>query len=171
VPLLDVFIIAFGFLLRVVAGAFGIDAGISPWLLICTFFFALFIAFGKRRAELDDLGDDAGKHRAALDDYGPAFLDQTLAALMGMTVMSYALYTIDHDVMERLGTDALVLSVPFVLFGVLRYLMQIHRGKGGSPTRLVLRDRVLQLTVVVYVVLVTFAIYRGLHLGLLAGHA
>lgn len=168
VPLLDVFIIAFGFLLRVVAGAVGIGAGISPWLLICTFFVALFMAFGKRRGEIDALGAEAAKHRAALGDYGPDFLDQTLSALMAMTVMSYALYTIDRDVMHRLGTDALVLSVPLVLFGVLRYQMQIHRGQGGSPTRLVLRDRVLQFTVLLYVVVVTTAIYRGLQLGLLA---
>jgi 4-hydroxybenzoate polyprenyltransferase len=169
VALLDVFIIAFGFLLRVIAGALAVGVGISPWLLVCTFFVALFMAFGKRRAELVDLGDAATDHRAALADYTPGFIDKSLAALMAMTVMSYALYTIDRDVIARLGTDALVTTVPIVLFGVLRYLFQVHRGEGGSPTLLVLRDRVLQATVALYIVVVTVAIYSGVQLGLVLG--
>lgn len=166
IALLDVFIIALGFLLRVVAGALSVDAGVSPWLLICTFFVALFMAFGKRRAELEELGEGALDHRQALGAYNLAFLDKALGALMAMTVMSYALYTIDRDVIARLGTDALVVTVPLVLFGVLRYLYQVHRGEGGSPTLLVLRDRVLQVTVLLYLVATTFAIYTGWRLGL-----
>ncbi len=166
IALLDVFIIALGFLLRVIAGALAVGVGISPWLLICTFFVALFMAFGKRRAELEELGGDATGHRAALAEYNAGFVDKALAALMAMTVMSYALYTIDALVIARLGTDALVLTVPLVLFGVLRYLYQIHRGQGGSPTTLVLRDHVLQATVGVYVLMVTAAIYGQVQLGL-----
>lgn len=166
VALLDVFIIALGFLLRVIAGALAVGVGISPWLLICTFFVALFMAFGKRRAELEELGGDASDHRSALADYNTGFVDKALAALMAMTVMSYALYTIDAIVIARLGTDALVLTVPMVLFGVLRYLYQIHRGHGGSPTKLVLQDHVLQATVAVYLLMVTAAIYGQVQLGL-----
>lgn len=169
IALLDVFIIALGFLLRVITGALAMGAGISPWLVVCTFFVALFMAFGKRRAELIELGDGAADHRAALQGYDATLLDQSLAALAAMTVMSYALYTIDAAVIHRLGTDALVLTVPLVLFGVLRYLTQIHAGLGGSPTRLVLRDRVLQVTVAAYLLLATAAIYLGARLGLEVG--
>ncbi len=119
--LLDVFIIATGFLLRVSAGAFAISVGISPWLLICTFFIALFLAFCKRRHELSSLGDEAAAHRGILADYNIPFIDKMVSSLAALTVMSYALYTIDKEVVAKLGTDGLVATVPIVLFGIYRY--------------------------------------------------
>ncbi len=167
VPLLDVFLIAFGFLLRVLAGAAAIAVGVSPWLLICTFFVALFLAFCKRRAELVDLGDDAHQHRSALTGYVDVYVDHVLAALTGMTVMSYALYTIDANVLGRLGTDALVLTLPPFTFGVFRYLFLVHaHGLGGSPTELVLSDRGLQATGLLWLVITIAAIYLHVQIGL-----
>lgn len=167
VVLLDVFIIALGFLLRVSVGAFAIGVPISPWLLICTFFIALFLAFCKRRHELVSLGDDAAAHRGILAEYSTPFIDKMVSALASMTVMSYALYTIDARVIAKLGTDALVITVPLVLFGVFRYLYLVHqRQMGGSPTEIVLRDRSVQAIVGLYVVVVLWAIYFNVHLGL-----
>lgn len=167
VVLLDVFIIALGFLLRVSSGAFAIEVGISPWLLICTFFIALFLAFCKRRHELVSLGEEAAAHRGILAQYSTPFIDKMISALASMTVMSYALYTIDPRVASRLGTDALVLTVPLVLFGVFRYLYLVHQQqKGGSPTEIVLTDRSVQAIVGLFVALAVSLIYFNVTLGL-----
>lgn len=167
VVLLDVFIIATGFLLRVTAGALAIEVGISPWLIICTFFIALFLAMCKRRHELVSLGEDAGSHRGILAEYSVQYLDMMVAPLAAMTVMSYALYTIDARVIARLGTDALVVTVPLVLFGVFRYLFLVHRqDQGGSPTEVVLTDRGMQGVILAYLGIVLVAIYYDLQLGL-----
>ncbi len=165
--LLDVFIIAAGFLLRVSAGAFAIDVGISPWLLLCTFFVSLFLAFCKRRHELESLGADAADHRGILAEYSTGFIDKMISALAAMTTMSYALYTIDPAVMRKLGTDALVVTLPLVLFGVFRYLYLVHRhGLGGSPTEVALTDRSVQVIVGLYVALTVVFIYFEVQLGL-----
>ncbi len=167
IVLLDVFIIAFGFLLRVVGGAFAIGVGISPWLLICTFFVALFLAFCKRRQELVTLGEDAAAHRGNLASYSTTFIDKMISSLAAMTVMSYALYTIDARVMQRLGTDGLVITVPLVLFGVFRYLYLVHQeGKGGSPTEVILTDRSVQAIALLLVGTVVALIYFNVRLGL-----
>ena len=167
VVLLDVFIIAFGFLLRVVAGAFAIGVGVSPWLLICTFFVALVLAFCKRRQELVTLGEDAAAHRDNLASYSTVFIDKMISSLAAMTVMSYALYTIDARVMRRLGTDALVITVPLVLFGVFRYLYLVHQeGKGGSPTEVILTDRSVQAIALLLVATIVALIYFNVRLGL-----
>lgn len=170
VVLLDVFIIALGFLLRVIMGAFAIGVGISPWLLICTFFIALFLAFCKRRHELESLGEQAAAHRGILAQYSTPFIDKMISALASMTVMSYALYTIDPRVIAKLETDALVLTVPLVLLGIFRYLFLVHqRQMGGSPTEVVLRDRSIQGIVTLYLAVVISAIYFNVHLGLTSG--
>ncbi len=167
IVLLDVFVIAFGFLLRVVAGAFAIAVGVSPWLLICTFFVALFLAFCKRRHELVSLGEDAAAHRGNLASYSTVYIDKMISSLAAMTVMSYALYTIDARVMARLGTDGLVVTVPLVLFGVFRYLFLVHQeGKGGSPTEVVLTDRSVQMIALLLVATVVSLIYFNVRLGL-----
>lgn len=169
IVLVDVFVIAAGFLLRVSTGAFAIEVGISPWLLLCTFFVALFLAFCKRRHELESLGANAAAHRGILAQYSTPFIDKMIAALASMTVMSYALYTIDPVVVQRLGTDGLLLTLPLVLFGVFRYLYLVHQEKkGGSPTEIVLTDRGVQLIIGLYLALVVACIYSGLSLGLVA---
>jgi 4-hydroxybenzoate polyprenyltransferase len=167
IVLLDVFTIALGFLFRVTAGAFAIAVAVSPWLLICTFFIALFLGFCKRRNELESLGDDAAQHRGNLADYSLQFIDKMVAALASMTVMSYALYTIDPRTVAKVGTNALVLTVPLVLFGIFRYLFLVHqRGKGGSPTELVLKDRSLQTVIALYLAVSVACIYFNVQLNL-----
>lgn len=169
IVLIDVFIIALGFLLRVTAGATAIAVGISTWLILCTFFVALLIAFGKRRGELTLLGADAADHRGILGEYDIAFLDTAIAALAAMTTMSYALYAIDPLVMARLHTDALVLTLPPVVFGIFRWMHISHTtDEAASPTRLLLTDRGLQTTALIYVALVVGLIYFEVNLGLLA---
>ncbi|MEE2787664.1 MAG: decaprenyl-phosphate phosphoribosyltransferase [Myxococcota bacterium] len=168
VVLLDVFIIAAGFLLRVSIGAFAITVGISPWLLLCTFFVALFLAFCKRRHELISLGAEAAAHRGILAEYSTPFIDKMVSALASMTVMSYALYTIDPAVIARLGTDGLIMTLPLVLFGVFRYLYLVHqRQQGGSPTEIVLKDRSVQAIVFIYLAISVCCIYFNVQLGLL----
>lgn len=167
VVLLDVFVIAAGFLLRVCAGAFAIEVVISPWLVLCTFFIALFLAFCKRRQELVSLGDAAAAHRGILAEYTTPYIDKMISALASMTVMSYALYTIDPNVAAKLRTDGLVMTLPLVLFGVFRYLYLVHRhDMGGSPTEVVLTDRGVQAIVGLYVALVVVCIYFEVQLGL-----
>ncbi len=168
VVLLDVFIIAAGFLLRVSAGAFAIDVGISPWLLLCTFFIALFLAFCKRRHELVSLGEEASEHRGILAEYSVTFIDKMVSALASMTVMSYALYTIDPSVVKRLGTDGLLMTLPLVLFGIFRYLYLVHqKQQGGSPTDVLLRDRSVQSIALLYLLIVVGCIYFDFSLGLI----
>ena len=144
VPVLDVFIIAAGFMLRLLAGTWGIGIEPSRWLLACGFLLTLFLGFAKRRAELDRLADDAGQHRAVLEDYTLAFLDRAVfACALGM-VITYALYTVAETTVALHGTERLIWSLPWVLLGTFRYLFRLHyRGGGGDPTQELLRDPML----------------------------
>jgi 4-hydroxybenzoate polyprenyltransferase len=140
VVLLDAFCIATGFLLRVVAGGAASHANISHWLLLCTLFLALFLGLEKRRAEIDLLGEDGAEHRKTLGEYTPAFLDQMVTVLAACTILCYAMYTVDDQTAAKFGErNMLVWSVPFVAFGVGRYMWLVQSGKGGgSPTRIFL---------------------------------
>ena len=165
--LIDVFMIAFGFLLRVTAGAFAIQVKLSPWLLLCTLLLALFLALCKRRHERSSLGEEAAAHRELLARYTLPFLDQLITSTAAMTVMSYALYTIDPWVISRLGTNGLILTLPFVLLGIFRYLAIVHlEDGGGSPTKVALRDRSIQLIIGLYLVVAIVCIYYQLNLDL-----
>lgn len=144
VAVLDVFIIAAGFMLRLLAGTWGIGIEPSRWLLACGFLLTLFLGFAKRRAELDRLADDAGQHRAVLEDYTLAFLDRAVfACALGM-VITYALYTIAETTVALHGTERLIWTLPWVLLGTFRYLFRLHyRGGGGDPAQELLRDPLL----------------------------
>lgn len=140
VALLDVFCIAAGFLLRVLAGGYAIEAEVSHWLLLCTIFLALFLALCKRRAEIDLLGKNRGEHRKILLEYTPEFLTQAVSVLAASAILSYAMYTVAEETEEKFGPDhGLWWTVPFVVFGLLRYLLlvQTQRG-GGNPTKVLL---------------------------------
>ena len=140
VVLLDAFCIATGFLLRVVAGGAAAGAEISHWLLLCTLFLALFLGLEKRRAEIDLLGEDGAEHRSTLGQYTPAFLDQMVTVLAACTILCYAMYTVDAETAAKFGAEnKLVWSVPFVAFGVGRYMYLVQTGQGGgSPTKIFL---------------------------------
>lgn len=140
VLLVDAFCIATGFLFRVQGGGLAAGAVVSHWLLLCTLFLALFLALNKRRAEIALLGDDRASHRAILREYTPGFLDQIVSVLAACTILCYAMYTVDEETTAKFGEDNLLLwTVPFVVFGVGRYLyiVDAHRG-GGSPTKILL---------------------------------
>lgn len=147
VVLLDVMFISTGFLLRAVAGAAAIPVESSPWFLICTAFGALFLGMSKRLAELRLLDKAAGQHRKILDEYTPALLEQLISIVTACTLISYALYTFTgpHD-------QQIMLTLPFVMYGMFRYLYLVARGQaGGEPETTLLRDRPLQACIVLFV--------------------
>ena len=160
VVILDAMSIAAGFVLRAVAGGLAIDVEISPWLVICTFLLALFLAFSKRRHEVVLLDRGAAEHRASLAEYSPYFLDQMISVVTASTVVAYAIYTVSPEVREKLHTDSLYLTVPFVLFGIFRYLYLIHqRAEGGNPTQLLVSDRPLWINIVLWIATAVWLLY------------
>jgi 4-hydroxybenzoate polyprenyltransferase len=164
VALVDAFIIAIGFVIRAVAGAVAIDVRISPWLLLCAFLLALFLALCKRRHEKVRSESDEARTREALDGYDARALDQAIAVVSAATVVSYSLYTLSAETVTRFGTHCLGLTIPFVLFGILRYLDLVYRKGGGErPERVLLTDRVLIVTILLYglTALTVFHLARG----------
>lgn len=142
VAILDVFIIAAGFMLRLLAGTVGIGIEPSQWLLLCGLMLTLFLGFAKRRAELYALDDgDAGGHRRVLDAYDRVLLDKMITVCASGSLVTYSLYTLAPQTVALHGTEQLVWTVPFVLYGMFRYLLLLHRqGGGGDPAHDVLRD-------------------------------
>lgn len=160
VAILDVFAVAAGFLVRVLAGAAAIDVPVSNWLYLCTLLLALFLALEKRRAELVLLGPGAGRHRGILADYSVGLLDQLSGIAAAAAVLAYALYTLSPETAQKFGTDRLKYTVPFVLFGIFRYLWLARRdGAGGEPDRLLFRDRPTQANLLAWLAVVAWAIY------------
>jgi 4-hydroxybenzoate polyprenyltransferase len=150
VPLIDVLIIALGFVLRVGAGVMIIQVQrFSPWLYVVTTLFALYIGFGKRRAELTLLENDAQSHRKVLDGYNLPLLDQLITIVSSTTVLTYSLYTFSAPNLP--ANHAMMLTIPFVMYGVFRYLYLIQvKHEGGAPEELLLADRPLQITILLW---------------------
>jgi 4-hydroxybenzoate polyprenyltransferase len=162
IVVVDVLVVAMGFVLRALAGAVAIDVAFSHWLLICTLLFALFLALAKRRQELTLLAGGAAEHRRILGEYSPYLLDQMIAVVTASTVVSYALYTLAPETISRFGTDRLVWTLPFVLYGILRYLYLVHqKEEGGNPTKVLLNDRPILVTVALWAATVVTLIYHG----------
>ena len=150
VVLLDLMIIAAGFVLRAMAGAFVIDVPISPWLYVVTALGALFLAISKRRAELVLLKEDANQHRPILDEYTPQLLDQMASIVTASTLVAYGLYTFTAAALP--ANHSMMLTTPFVLYGIFRYLYLVHaRGEGGSPEEVLLKDWPLIVDVLLWV--------------------
>jgi 4-hydroxybenzoate polyprenyltransferase len=159
IVILDVMMVATGFLLRALAGALVLDVGISRWLVLCTGLLALFLGFVKRRQELAAMDGDAAT-RPILKEYSLPFLDQMIAVVTGATVVAYSLYAFSPEVAQRLGTEHLGLTIPFVLFGIFRYLYLVHqRGVGENPTSVLLKDVPMILDVALWGVAVVIAVY------------
>ena len=147
VVIIDVMVIASGFVLRAVAGALVIDVPISHWLIMCTILLSLFLALCKRRQELESL-DEAHVHRSSLRDYSLGFIDQMINVVTPSTLVTYILYSVSPEVQSKLGTSHLYVTVPFVLYGIFRYLFLVHlKGAGGNPAQALLSDRPLLLCV------------------------
>jgi 4-hydroxybenzoate polyprenyltransferase len=160
VVILDVLTIAGGFVLRAAGGAVVIDVPFSRWLLLLTLLLALFLALSKRRAELVTLADDAKEHRRSLAHYSPYLLDQMISVVTASTLLAYAFYTISPDTVARFGTDDLIFTVPFPLYGIFRYLYLVHRRDGGgNPSEHLLTDTPLLACVALWGVAVIVILY------------
>jgi 4-hydroxybenzoate polyprenyltransferase len=160
VVIIDLFCIAAGFVLRAVAGAVVIDVEISSWLLVCTILLSLFLGLSKRRHELVVLDDHAVEHRKILTEYSPTMLDQMISVVTSSTVVTYALYTLNPDTVTKFNTHGLSLTIPFVLYGIFRYLYLVHRHDlGGSPERLLVEDKPLLVAVAAWALSAGIVIY------------
>jgi 4-hydroxybenzoate polyprenyltransferase len=162
VVLVDVLVIAIGFVLRAVSGAVVIAVPISPWLYVCTILLALFLALGKRRHEILLLEGDATRHRQILQEYSPEFLEQMIVLVGASTVMAYSLYTFSAPNVP--SNYAMMLTIPFVLYGIFRYMYLIHiKNEGGSPEELLIKDRPLVLDVILWLLssAVILVLFRG----------
>lgn len=160
VAILDVMAISVGFVLRAIAGSKVIGAGASFWLLLCTFLLALFLALSKRRHELVFLSGDAAKHRTNLAQYSPYLLDQMIGVVTASCVLAYTLYTVAPETVAKFHTDNLKYTVPFVIFGIFRYLYLIHRENGGGiPSQHLASDRPLLVSIILWVLTCVGIIY------------
>ncbi len=156
--LLDVMAISAGFVMRALAGIAAIQVGVSTWLLVCTALLALFLALGKRRHELLLLEDIAAAHRAALHGYSSALIDQLISSTTAMTIMSYTLYTFFPSYGAQ--HEWLLLTVPFVMFGLFRYLRLVYlHDLGGSPEEILLTDRPLLVDIILFVIVTAVILY------------
>lgn len=161
IPIIDVMVLATGFVLRVALGVALITVQrFSPWLYMCTTLLALFIGFGKRRAEMVLLADNANSHRRVLDGYTIPLLDQILVIVSGMTIIAYSLYTFSAENLP--DNNSMMLTIPFVLYGIFRYLYLVNvENAGGAPEELVLTDKPLMATFVFWGISAVAILYLG----------
>jgi hypothetical protein len=158
--IIDVMSIAAGFVLRALAGAVVINVAFSGWLLIASFLLALFLGFGKRRHELVLLEGGSPEHRRILAKYNSYFLDQLIGVVTPAVLVCYLLYVISPEIEEKLGTHYLYLTTPFVIYGIFRYLYLIHlEQQGGSPTTILLTDRPILITVLLWLATAIVLLY------------
>ncbi len=156
IAILDVMSISAGFVLRALAGVATADSPISPWLVVCTGLLTLFLGFSKRRYELYVLGEGAETHRKNLRDYSVEMLDQMMNIMVAATIIAYTLYTFTFALHLR---PYMMASIPLVIYGVFRYMLLVHRDGGGDPDTLLLRDRPLQINLLLFLALVMAVIY------------
>jgi 4-hydroxybenzoate polyprenyltransferase len=162
VVIVDVLTVASGFVLRAVAGGLAVNVDVSGWLLICTVLIALFLALGKRRHEYLTLDGEAARHRPILAEYSAALLDQMIGVVTASTVTAYALYTMSPETVAKFGTRLLPVTLPFVLYGIFRYLYLLYRRQlGGNPSELFLNDRALLINGCLWAIAVVAIIYGG----------
>jgi 4-hydroxybenzoate polyprenyltransferase len=162
VVIVDVLSVSLGFVIRAVAGGAAIGVAVSDWLLICTLLLALFLSLSKRRHELTSLSGAATGHRAILAEYSPYLLDQMVGVVSASCLMAYAFYTTAEETREKFQTDRLAWTIPFVLYGIFRYLYLVHqKEKGGSPTDVLLTDRPLLVAVALWALAVVAIVYTA----------
>jgi hypothetical protein len=152
--------ISAGFLLRVLGGAVVLSVAVSSWLILCTFSVAIFLALGKRRHEVLILADDACCHRPVLQDYNVALLDQLVQVSTTSTFIFYCLYSVLGTPVHGVEPEKLAWTIPFVTYGIFRYLFLIyHKENGGSPTELLLTDAPLLCCVIIWLATCAAIIY------------
>jgi 4-hydroxybenzoate polyprenyltransferase len=158
--ILDVLVLAGGFVLRAYGGAVAVDVAFSHWLLLLMLLLALFLGLSKRRAELVALAGSARDHRPSLAEYSPYLLDQMIGVVTASTLLAYAFYTISPETVQKFHTDHLLLTVPFPLYGIFRYLYLVHqRDGGGNPSEMLLTDKPLLLCVALWGLAVIAILY------------
>jgi 4-hydroxybenzoate polyprenyltransferase len=157
--ILDVMSISGGFVIRALAGVAAVKSPISPWLIVCTGLLTLFLGFSKRRHEIATLGEGAAVHRRNLQEYSVPLLDEMMNIMISATIIAYTLYT--FTVYERQDQIFMMGSIPFVVYGVFRYMLLVHRDGGGNPDTLLLSDRPLQIALFLWLVVVGAVIYLG----------
>jgi 4-hydroxybenzoate polyprenyltransferase len=161
VVVLDVMTIAIGFVLRAVAGGLVISVHVSNWLLVCTMLGALFLGLAKRRHEITLLADGAKAHRRILEEYDPYLLDQMIGVVAAATMVAYIIYCASPETHTYFGTEWMVLTTPFPIYGLFRYLYLVHRkAGGGSPSDMLLEDRPLLACVLLWGIASVVIIYR-----------
>ncbi|TET97024.1 MAG: decaprenyl-phosphate phosphoribosyltransferase [Candidatus Zixiibacteriota bacterium] len=160
IVIVDVMAVALSFVVRAYAGAFAIDVPASKWMLINTLLLALFLGFGKRRHELIVLEEGAAAHRKILGKYSPYLLDQLIAVVTPSVLVMYMLYSFSTEVSLKLGTQNLFATIPFVVYGLFRYLYLIHKEeKGGSPTHVLISDLPIMITVLLWLITSSLVLY------------
>ena len=160
IVIVDVSVLSSAYVFRAVAGAVVINVEISPWLILCTILLALFLGLSKRRHEMILLEDNATNHRKILEEYDPKLLDQMIGVVTSSTVMAYSLYTFGSE--TALKTHNLMLTIPFVIFGIFRYLYLVyHKNMGGSPERILLEDKPLIANIVLWIIMVLVVLYTS----------
>ncbi len=158
--IVDVFSIAIGFVLRILAGSAIADIYVSNWLIICTFMLSLFLGFTKRRHELVSLDGIADSHRSILSEYNTSFLDQMISVVTTSTVVFYILYTVAPETVNKFHTTKMLYTVVFVVYGIFRYLYLVHKKElGGNPTITLITDIPLMLSVVLWIIFSGVIIY------------
>ena len=151
--IVDLLVISIGFVIRAIAGCLAVNVFISPWLIICAFLLALFLALGKRRHELILLGEEAKGHRKILEEYSTEMLDQMIGITSGALIISYSLYTFLAD------NSYMMLTIPFAIYGLFRYLFLVHAKNFGGETEMIFRDRGMVLSMILWAVLVVLILY------------
>ncbi len=160
VMIVDVLVIASGFMLRAIGGTVIIHEPISSWLIICTSFLALFLAINKRKAELQVMGKDSNKTRSTLEKYSHGLLDQMIMTMTSACLISYALYTLDESTVAKFDSRNLVFTLPFVIYGLFRYLYLVqHTELGETPEIALYKDKPLFLCILLYALTVAAIIY------------
>ncbi len=169
VVLIDVFVIAAGFILRILAGGYAIDVKISNWLIMTTLFISIFLGIAKRRSEFvhinngaeNSMSEGGTSTRKVLQDYDLSLIDQILSISAASVIIAYALYTVSQRTVAAFQTEALIFTTVFVVYGIFRYLYLIHRlGLGESPTSALLRDRSMVVNIVLFIISLVGIIYK-----------
>jgi len=162
IVILDVLSVSLGFVLRAVAGGVAIGVLVSDWLLVCTLLLAMFLALAKRRHELVSLTTSATGHRKILAEYSPYLLDQMISVVTASCLTAYAFYTMAPDTVQKYRTEKLAWTIPFVLYGIFRYLYLVHqKEQGGSPTDILVTDRPLLLNVFLWAMALLWIVYSA----------
>lgn len=157
--IVDVIVVSMGFVIRAIAGAVAISVVFSNWLIVCTLFLALFLSLGKRRGEIVLLEGEARTHREVLHHYSTAFIDQMLLIVAGGAMITFTIYTCSAEVVARIGTDKLYMTLPFVVYGLARYLWLVEQNGTGDPSQVLLKDWPTCLAVVLWAATCALIIY------------